>query len=240
VRSVTAVGLVSGPLILLGYAVGSLPVAYLLARRRLRSQLRGAPIRADGQTNDGAVVAATHAALALAVATLAWHVTVRVAPGGNYRVPEASRIAFASTQVLTAWQSVALWTGLAAVVGHVAPVWGRFRSGGSGLVPALALLLAYAPSLFTASVLAFFAGLVLTRSPRPAVAVALAMTVGAAWAAWLTEVPSGWGVVNGPEVTLWAAVLGGVLFARWQRGDVPAPPGGPSGPSGPARPGPRQ
>jgi glycerol-3-phosphate acyltransferase PlsY len=224
VRSVTAVGLVSGPLILLGYAIGSLPVTYVVARRRLRRELGGTRSRPGGGTNDDAVVAALHALLTVAVATLAWHVTIRVAPGGNYRVPEASRIAFASTQVLTAWQSVALWTGLAAVVGHVAPVWGRFRGGGSGIVPALALLLAYAPTMFTAAVLAFFAGLLLTRASRPAVAVAVPMTVAAAWAAWLTEVPAGWGMVNGPEITLWAAVLGGVLFARWHRGDVLAEP----------------
>ena len=220
-RSVTAVGLLSGPLVLLGYLVGSVPVGYVLGRRRLRRDLSRAqprllsPARFPG---DDPLATAVEVALTLAVATLAWRVTRSVAPGGNYRVPEASRIAFASTQVLTAWQSVALWTGLAAVVGHVAPVWRRFRGGGSGLAPGLALLLAYAPTLFSAAVLAFFAGLLLTRRPRPAVAVAIPMTVGAAWAAWVTEVPPGWGMVNGPELTLWLSVGAGVLFARWWQG----------------------
>lgn len=222
-RSVTAVGLVSGPLLVLGYLVGSVPVTYLLGRRRLRRDLGRAHPRLLSSTTGvpGDPVAATlDVALALAVATVAWRVTRAVAPGGNYRVPEASRIAFASTQVLTAWQSVALWTGLAAVVGHVAPVWRRFRGGGSGLVPSLALLLAFAPTMFSAAVLAFFAGLLVTHRPRDAVGMALPMTVAAGWAAWVTEVPAGWGVVNGPELTLWLTVMAGVLFARWCRGDV--------------------
>lgn len=218
-RSVTAVGLVSGPLVLLGYLAGSLPVGYLLARRRLRRELRGArPLL----RSDDTLATVLYAAIAVVAATVAWQVTRSVAPGGNYRVPEASRIAFASTQVLTAWQSVALWTGLAAVVGHVAPVWQRFRGGGSGLAPSLALLLVYAPTLFSAAVLTFLAGLMLTRRPRTAVVLALPMTVAAAWAAWLTEVPAGWGMVNGPELNLWLAVTGAVLFARWWRGDVMA------------------
>lgn len=232
VRSVTAVGLVSGPLVVLAYLVGSLPVAYLLGRRRLRRDLRSAQPRllsATRLTGDEPTAAAVQIALTLAAATAAWHVVEAVAPGGGYRPPEASRIAFASTQVLTAWQSVALWAGLAALVGHVAPVWRRFRGGGSGIAPALGLLMAYAPMLFTAAVLSFLLALVVVRAPRPAAAMALPMTVASAWAAWLMEVPPGWGMVHGPELNLWLAVAAGVLFARWLRGDVladPAPPAG--------------
>ena len=34
------------------------------------------------------------------------------------------------------------------------------------------------------------------------------------WLAWIFDWPSSWGLPNGPELTLWAAVLGGMLITR--------------------------
>ena len=35
-----------------------------------------------------------------------------------------------------------------------------------------------------------------------------------AWLGWVFDWPASWGVPNGPEVTLWAAVIGGMLITR--------------------------
>ena len=173
-QSATWVGILAGPLVLLGYVVGTLPLDYLVSRRRLRRQLddpsgvrraspppSGDPLDAPGVVAAGALgVAST-----LLVTTLAWDLALAAAP--NSRFSPSSVGAF-SNQVIAAWVSVALWTGLAAVVGQVAPAWRGFR-GGTGAIPAAALLFAYAPTVFGVAVGAFLATTALTARPRAAV-----------------------------------------------------------------------
>lgn len=214
-RSTTNVAWVAGPLVLLGYLVGSLPVAYWLGRRRLRRRL-GDPgdMVAAQQSPDHAplggpgelAAALVQTAATLAVTTLAWHATIEVAP------PAApSSIAVLSAQAITVWQSVALWTGMAAVVGHVAPVWQRFR-GGTGLFPALGLLLAYAPLVFSAAVAGYLLTLAVLKTPERAAGGGFAAAVVFEWLAWVYDWRHGWGAVHGPELSLWVTVLAAVLF----------------------------
>ena len=214
-RSTTNVAWVAGPLVLLGYLVGSLPVAYWLGRRRLRRDLGApaevvaghrtapdAPLGAPGEL----AAALVQTAATLAVTTLAWHVTVEVAP------PAApSSVAVLSAQAITVWQSVALWTGMAAVVGQVAPIWQRFR-GGTGIFPSLGLLLAYAPLVFSAAVAGYLAALALLRMPERAAAGGFAAAVVFEWLAWVYDWRHGWGMIHGPELSLWVTVLCAVLF----------------------------
>jgi glycerol-3-phosphate acyltransferase PlsY len=218
-QSATAVGVVAGPLIILGYLAGSVPFAYLYSRRRLRRQLDHpgverlfTPYPADGEGDSisHTVRAWGLPALAtLSATTLAWHVTLAATPGSN----TFSAVGIFSNQAIGAWVSVALWTGLAAVVGHAAPIWTGFR-GGSGLPPAIALTAAYIPVV---AVVAGGVALVvygLTRRAVVAVAVALPAMVAYAYLAWLADLQAGWGVTNGPETTLWTMVLAGTVFAR--------------------------
>lgn len=219
-QSASAVGYLAGPLVVLGYLAGSVPFAYLLTRRRLRRQLDDPglagvgpppPDRAgaglDGTGSPGAAALAVVATLA--VATLAWHLTLAATPGAG----TFSAVAVFSNQAIGAWVSVALWTGTAAVVGHVAPLWSGFR-GGNGLPPAVALLAVYAPLVLLASTGAVLVTFGLTRQHRPALAAALATMVVFEYLAWLGDLQAGWGVTNGPEVTLWTAALAGILAAR--------------------------
>ena len=139
-RSVTTVGLLSGPLVLLCYLLGS--------ATRWRNPFSRAT--ADGTTAEpgpGAPDAAGPAALAprtqlvvdvglvLVAYVLAEQVTRAVAPGVTF-----SLVASLSFQVLFVWDSVALWCALAAVVGSVAPPWTAFRGGGDGVAAVAALL----------------------------------------------------------------------------------------------------
>ncbi|MGH9164587.1 MAG: glycerol-3-phosphate acyltransferase [Acidimicrobiales bacterium] len=203
-----------------GYLLGSIPFSWVVSRRRLRRELRQVDLRSllagapTGDGRDDAVATVLDVAKVLLAATLAWHLVRDASPGFDRHVlPEVSAVGFLADQVLTSWQSTALWTGLAAVVGHLAPPWLGFR-GGSGQAPALGLALAYCPSGFSSGVAAFFVGLAVSRRPATAVLAGLAGFVGYAWLAWVFDWRTGWGATNGPELALWSSVLAGVLAAR--------------------------
>jgi len=210
---------VAGLCVAAGYLLGSIPFAFLVSRRRLRRDLRS-DLRsllagaATGSRRDDVVVNVLDVAKVLLAATLAWHLVRDASPGFDRRVlPEFSAVGFLADQVLTSWQSTALWTGTAAVVGHLAPPWLGFRSG-AGQAPALALGFVYCPVGFASGVAAFFVLLAGMRRPAVAVLAGLAGFVGATWLAWIYDAPTSWGVTNGPELALWATVLAGILAAR--------------------------
>lgn len=218
-QSATAVGVLAGPLIVLGYLAGSVPFAYLYSRRRLRRQLDHPGVErlftpdpggGEGYSISHTVRAWGLPALAtLSATTLAWHVTLAATPGSN----TFSAVGIFSNQAIGAWVSVALWTGLAAVVGHAAPIWTGFR-GGSGLPPAIALTAAYIPVVLLVAGGAALVAYGLTRRPLVAMVVALPALVAYSYVAWLADLQAGWGITNGPETTLWTMVLAGILFAR--------------------------
>ena len=205
-RSATAVGVVAGPLAVLGYLVGSLPYDRLLGRRR--------------RSDDPAPAAVAAAVATLLVASVAWDVAQAATPGGQF----SNGVGAFSNQALGAWVSVALWTGAAAVAGHLAPVWRGFR-GGDGVAPAGALTFAYAPVVFAVAAGAFLAAVAATGRPRLALLACLPPAAVYAYGAWLLDLPSGWGVTSGPELTLWVVVVAGALWAgNWRRRDERPPP----------------
>jgi len=222
-RHVNTVAALSGPLVVLGYLASA--TLYVWLRRLPAPQLPGPePVR---RTLPYAV---PEAVLAVVVATVAWHTILFVAPGNRGFVIDApSAVGYLSSQVLAVWESVALWTGLAAIVGHAAPIWTRFERGGSGLPPAMALGFVYAPWAFVVGIFSWFAALAIGRSPRAAIPAALGAILTFEWLAWWNDWPAAWGTDHGPELALWTMVVCGVLVTRWHRGDVPAPPTGPTG-----------
>lgn len=220
-RRASAVGFLAGPMVVVGYLCGSVPFAYLLSRRRLRHQLDDrtlADLRSterrrehhDVRARAGAALLVAGATLA--ATTVAWELTAAASPGAN----NFSAVAVFSNQAVGAWVSVALWTGMAAVLGHVAPVWNDFR-GGSGLPPALALTAVYTPLVLLLGVATFLVVHGITRRPVKALLAALPAMVVFAYLAWLADLQAGWGVTNGPEVTLWTSALAVTLFARHLR-----------------------
>ncbi len=222
------VGAFAGLAMVLAYLIGSVPFGYLLHRRRLRRDIRRAdtapgrvelelrslltgtgpvnPLRTD------LVAGVLDTAKVLLAATLAWRLVARVPPH-HVETTNLSAVAFVANQVLVGWQSAALWAGLAAVVAHLAPPWLRFK-GGQGQAPVLALVFVYFPLGFSVAVAAFFAGLAVTRNVPRSVLISLPVFVTYAWLAWLFDWRHSWGVPNGPELALWAAVLAGVVAAR--------------------------
>ena len=202
------------------YLLGSIPFGYLLSRRRLRRDLRRADVRtllagrhSTGRPDD-VVAALLDTGKVLLASTAAWHLVKDAAPGFDRDVlPDVSAVGFLADQVLTSWQSIALWTGLAAVVAHLAPPWLSFR-GGQGQAPALGLAVVYCPIGFSAGVATFFAALLLLGDAARAVLVSLLGFVGYTWLAWVFDWRTSWGATNGPELALWATVLAAVVATR--------------------------
>ena len=224
--SVTSVSVLSGPMAILGYLVGSIPFGYLLSRRRLRRQLAGDPsagtrgpaphpLGMPGVVGGGALAAVA----TLLVTTVAWDVALAAAPRGDI-----GAIGTFSNQAVGAWVSVALWTGMAAVIGNIAPVWAGFK-GATGLAPSVALVFAHVPVVFVVGAVTFLLSYALTRDTRLSLLLTLPVVVSAEYLAWIADVQTTWGVTNGPELTLWVAVLAGALAARNLR-PAPARPTG--------------
>jgi acyl phosphate:glycerol-3-phosphate acyltransferase len=164
--------------ILVGYGVGSLPLGFLAA-----NQLKGIDLRRVGSGNVGATNMYRTGGLAMALLV----VLVDVAKGAG--------------SVLLAWRVgadtiVPVSAGVAAIVGHIFPVWLRFR-GGKGVATACGVFWILAP-LATAMASVMFVGTVwMTRyvSLGSVIATAVLPTF-----LWITSAPA-------------AVVVGGVAAA---------------------------
>jgi glycerol-3-phosphate acyltransferase PlsY len=110
-------------LVLLGYVFGSIPFGYLLVRAR-----SGGDVRAMGSGNIGATNVARTAGFAIGVATL-----VLDAAKGFFAVWLAGHFSDGNIRFM-------MYAGLAAILGHVFPVWLKF-SGGKGVATALGMFL---------------------------------------------------------------------------------------------------
>lgn len=210
---VSRIGAVAGPLVLAGYVLGSLPWRQLIAGRGTDDR-RAARL---GLVADAVVP--------LAVATAAWWIVERIAPGGQGGFATTSPIAFLSAQAVTVWQSIALWAGAAALVGQAAPVWRRFR-GRAGTGGAVLLVLAYAPVTLVVGLGTYTAAMALGGDRRTAVLAGLFGTLTASWLAWTFGWRAAWGNNPGPEMCLWTAAVATVLAAGLLR--EPDPPDGAS------------
>jgi glycerol-3-phosphate acyltransferase PlsY len=106
-------------LLLAGYLLGSIPFGYLIVRIA-----RGTDVRASGSGNIGATNVNRVAGAGAGLVTLALDVAK-----GYFAVWLAERISGGDVN----WMALA---GLAAVIGHLFPLWLRFR-GGKGVATAL-------------------------------------------------------------------------------------------------------
>lgn len=197
---VSRIGAVAGPLVAAGYLLGSVPWAVLISGR------------VADERRAGRLGVAVDAVVPLAVATTAWWIVERIAPGGQGGFAATSPIAFLSAQAITVWQSIALWAGAAALVGQAAPVWQGFR-GRAGTGGAVLLALAYAPITLVVGLGAYTVTMAVSRSRRTAVLTALFAAVTASWLAWTLVWRAAWGNNPGPEMSLWTAAVASVLAA---------------------------
>ena len=145
---------------LVGYAIGSLPIGYFIVRRSASVDLQR-----EGSGNVGATNAYRTSGLALGRVVMA----VDVAKGG--------------TSVLLAGAGAeGVVAGAAAVVGHIFPVWLRFR-GGKGVATAAGVFAVLAPWSALVAIAAFAMVVARTRFVSLGSVVAALVLPTAAW--WL-------------------------------------------------------
>lgn len=152
--------------VLLGYLAGSVPFAFLLARRA------GIDVRFEGSGNVGAANVLRTTGTGRAVLVMALDVAKGAAA---VAVAYLSNAGAATTAV----------TGAAAVVGHVYPVWLRFH-GGKGVAVAAGVFAVLTP---LATLIACGLFLAIVRATRLISLGSLAATVALPPAAWLSGAP---------------------------------------------------
>jgi glycerol-3-phosphate acyltransferase PlsY len=150
---------------LFGYGIGSLPLGYFVA-----SRAKGIDLRRVGSGNVGATNAYRSAGLAAAVIVI----LVDVAKG-------ASSVFFAARFATGAADPIA--AGIAAIIGHVYPVWLRFH-GGKGVATACGVFWMLAPLATAISASVFVLVVWITRYVSLGSVVA---TVALPPLAWFTE-----------------------------------------------------
>jgi acyl phosphate:glycerol-3-phosphate acyltransferase len=157
------------PWILFGYAVGSVPFAYLLARRA------GIDVRVAGSGNVGAanVLRTSGTPLGLTVMIL------DISKG-------AATVLAAYAGAGAGSHNSAAAAGAAAIIGHIYPVWLRFH-GGKGVAVAAGVFGVLAPTATMLAAAVFFIIAAITRVVSLGSVVA---TVTLPSAAWLTGAPA--------------------------------------------------
>ena len=154
------------PWILLGYAIGSVPFAFLLARRA------GIDVRIAGSGNVGAANVVRTSGRSLGVTVIALDM-----------IKGAATVLAASAAAGTAPLMAA--AGTAAIVGHIYPVWLRFH-GGKGIAVAAGAFAILAPIATMAATLVFVTAVVITRVVSLG---SVAATIALPPAAWLVGAP---------------------------------------------------
>jgi glycerol-3-phosphate acyltransferase PlsY len=129
--------------VIFGYLAGSVPFAYLLARRA------GIDVRAVGSRNVGAANVMRSTGTGRAVAVMA----LDVAKG-------AAAVAIAN--ITSSGAALPAVTGAAAVVGHIYPVWLRFH-GGKGVAVAAGVFAVLTPVATAAAAVLFLLTVWVTR-----------------------------------------------------------------------------
>jgi len=154
------------PWIVLGYAIGSVPFAFLLSRRV------GIDVRVAGSGNVGAANVVRTSGLPLGVTVMALDMIK-----GAATVLAAYAAAGTPPSIAAA--------GAAAVVGHIYPVWLRFH-GGKGVAVAAGVFAILAPVATVVAAAVFAAAVVSTRVVSLG---SVAATIALPPAAWLIGAP---------------------------------------------------
>lgn len=181
-------------LLLGAYLLGSISFGLLLVRRT-----RGIDVRSTGSGNPGATNALRAAGPAVGVTVLALDIAkgfLPVVAGRAVEVPERGLA----------------WIGAAAVVGHVFPLWHRFR-GGKGVATAAGALTALAPWPMFAAFVLFLVTVASTRI------VSLGSVLAALSAPLFWAVGGRLGWWNPPSTMALAGCVAISLLVLWRHQD---------------------
>ena len=175
--------------VLVGYGMGSLPIGYLVA-----SRFKGIDLRQVGSGNVGAANVYRSAGLALAM--LVVFADVLKGAGG---VLLGARISSGSAAPVAA--------GVAAIIGHVYPVWLRFH-GGKGVATACGVFWTLAPAATAIAATLFIVIVWVTRYVSLGSVVATAALPPLAW------------MTNEPILVVAGAGVTALLIIQRHRGNL--------------------
>jgi glycerol-3-phosphate acyltransferase PlsY len=185
---------------IVAYLLGSIPFGYLLVRI-----FRGEDIRESGSGNIGATNVARTGSKWLAIATLVLDALkgyLAVAHVFLFAHDHADEVAQAGPHFL---YTLAALAGLCAILGHMFPVWLRFK-GGKGVATAVGAFLAIAPTAVLVTLALFVAIVAVTRYVSLGSIVGAAVFPFAAW--WLNP------QARSPEVMLLLAAASLLVIIR--------------------------
>jgi acyl phosphate:glycerol-3-phosphate acyltransferase len=143
----------AGALVLAAYLIGSIPIGYLIGRRR------GVDVRKQGSGNIGATNVARTLGKKLGILVLLLDALKGIAPLAIWRLADiGARIHLDGRLAPFLFTAV----GLAPIAGHCFPIWLRFR-GGKGVATALGVFLVADPLLIALAAALFAALYAATR-----------------------------------------------------------------------------
>ena len=184
---------------LAGYVCGSIPFGLLVARRAAGLDIRQHGSGNIGATNVGRTLGFRYFLLVFALDFLKGLLPVLAARWLQQRAATAEGVPSSHWYLPEA-------AGIAALLGHMFPVWLNFK-GGKGVATAAGVLAGLAPLPLGAAVVAFAATMALTRIVSAA-SLAAAATFGAMYFAFT---PNHWGEGRGAMTVLAAAVVALVI-----------------------------
>lgn len=187
--------------ILVAYLIGSIPFGYLIVQ-----MIAGADVRKTGSGGTGATNVSRRAGKAAGVLTLALDALKGAA------AVLVARMMLGNVSLNAKWFVAA--AAVAAIAGHIFPIWLRFR-GGKGVATAAGVLFMLAPFALLCAGLVFLIVVALTRYVSLA---SLAAAVLIPFFLWLQK----WLVQPAADIrpALVAAVAGALLIIFAHRGNI--------------------
>jgi glycerol-3-phosphate acyltransferase PlsY len=181
----------------LGYVLGSFPSADVAARVATRGRI---DLRAEGSGNPGA----TNAAKVLGTT---WGIVVLVADMAKGAAAGLFGMRFGG-------DAGGYVAATAAIVGHILPVWSRFR-GGKGVATSAGACLAVFPAYFVFDLAVAALGAVAARRAERATQISGVVWVGASVLWWLADLPNAWGPHPSFGLVLFASVSTALILVKF-------------------------
>jgi glycerol-3-phosphate acyltransferase PlsY len=188
---------------LVGYLVGTFPTATVVTRLATRGAV---DIRTVGSGNPGGLNAMKAAGTGWGVVVIVVDIVKGVIAGllGWLIGDDAGAYAGAT----------------AAIVGHIFPVWSRFR-GGKGVATSGGAVLVVFPAYFPIDAAVAAVGALSTHNAERAIWWSAPIWVGAALVWWLADLPNLWGPEPGVGLPISAAVGAGIILWKFRASRVP-------------------
>jgi len=183
-------------IVVVAYLIGSIPFGYLVVRRKI-----GADVRQTGSGGTGATNVSRRAGKAAGVLTL----LLDAAKGS---------VAVLIAKTVTGDDWVIAVAAVAALVGHIFPVWLGFR-GGKGVATGVGIFLVLAPIALLCAGVVFVAIVALTRYVSLGSITAAVLIPVFVWLQNLFVVP-----VFDLQALLTAAIAGAALIVFAHRGNI--------------------